>query len=110
MIGVQAGTIYETQMRKLRRSYRSYGTLDALTEAVIAGEVDLMLAAMPPGAEAFLTGEAGLVQKGSESIPDLGTAMVICKGNEELKQRIDAALQAMLRDGTLDEISRDWFQ
>ncbi|MEO8531034.1 MAG: transporter substrate-binding domain-containing protein [Deltaproteobacteria bacterium] len=104
LIGVQSGTIFEMQMQKMGRKYRAYATAEAMGDALVAGEVDLVLGAS--NLDILQSGE--FVSKGSESIPDLGTAMAICKGNE-IKTKIDMALREMMADGTLDAITNRWF-
>jgi ABC-type amino acid transport substrate-binding protein len=108
-VGVQSGTIYESHLLKLGRSVVAFVTSDEQAEALISGEVDLILGPLDPATEMRLTNELGMVYHGAETVPDLGTAMAICKGNTELKDRIDTALQAMRTDGTLDAITDRWF-
>ena len=109
LIGVQAGTIFESFVASNQLSYQSYPTIDELIEAAIAGEVELLLSSMPHEQRLALTGSHGFIEKGSATIPDQGTAMAVCKGNDELKGRIDTALKAMMLDGTLETISERWF-
>jgi len=105
LIGVQSGTIFEMQMRKLGRRYLSFPTAEAMGDALLAGQVDLVLG----GTQLDLIGNGDIVSMGSETIPDLGTAMAICKGNTGLKTSIDTALREMMADGTLDAITSRWF-
>ena len=107
--GVQAGTIYETHLRKLGRNLVEYSTSDEQVAGLLAGEVDLILGPLPVAVEEKLTTGQGMVYHDVETVPDQGTAMAICKGNEALKTRIDKALQEMTADGTLDAITDRWF-
>jgi polar amino acid transport system substrate-binding protein len=109
VIGVQSGTIYETHLRKLGRIFVEFGTADQQAEALVAGQVDLILGPLPLAVEQRLTQQDGMVYHDAETVPDLGTAMAVCKGNIELKARIDNALQEMEADGTLDAITERWF-
>ena len=108
-IGVQSGTIFESFVQNEHLSYRSYLTIDSLIAGAVAGEFDLLLSSLPQSDRSRLTNENGFVEKGSATIPDHGTAMAVCKGNTELKGRIDTALKAMMLDGTLETISDRWF-
>jgi polar amino acid transport system substrate-binding protein len=107
--GVQSGTIYETHLRKLGRAFIEYSTSDEQVAGLLAGEVDLILGPLPVAVEEKLTGQQGMVYHDLETVPDQGTAMAICKGNIELKARIDNALQEMTADGTLNAITDRWF-
>lgn len=106
---VQSGTIYETHLRKLGRTFIEFSTSDEQVAALLAGQVDLILGPLPIAVEEKLTSEQGMVYHDVETVPDQGTAMAICKGNHELKTRIDKVLQDMTADGTLDAITKRWF-
>jgi ABC-type amino acid transport substrate-binding protein len=38
----------------------------------------------------------------------MGIAMAVCKGNSALLTQLNAALNAMLQDGTIDEFAARW--
>jgi polar amino acid transport system substrate-binding protein len=42
-------------------------------------------------------------------IPDDGIAMAVCRGNTELLDSLNAALDAMRTDGTLAALEDRWF-
>lgn len=103
-IGVQSGTIQEAYARDKGWNSRPYGTPGAVIAALLAGEVDLAFGAF--------TEEVGaspdILPLYEETVPDMGTAMAVCRGNQPLLTQLNAALEAMIEDGTIDEISARW--
>lgn len=107
-VGVQSGTIFEDHLRATGRSFARFGTEDEMLDALVAGRVDLAFGAFTGNRAGRLVAEAGFDWLWSEEVPDLGLAMAVCKGNDALLQRVDAALTGMLSDGTIDEIAARW--
>lgn len=110
-IGVQSGTVHEAHLRRMGYSYTAFPTESQVLEAVAAGRVGLALGPFQSRADihAFATAE-GLEFLYSELIPDDGVAMAVCKGNTDLLGRLDGALDAMRRDGTLASLENRWFE
>lgn len=107
-IAVQSGTIYESHLRATARRFFSLPTEAAVLDALRAGAADLAF-----GAFNAATGDALLAGQGygflyPEPLPDLGTAMAVCKGHRELLDLLNAALSGMIADGTLDDIAVRW--
>lgn len=107
-IGVQSGTIHEDHLRATGRTPRSYGTEGEVLDALEAGEIDLAFGSFNDARVGQMVESAGIEWLWSEEVPDLGTAMAVCKGNDALLRQLDAALAAMLADGTIDEIAGRW--
>ncbi len=107
-VGVQSGTIYEDHLRKTGRRYARFGTEGEVLDALEAGMVDLAFGIFTGDRPDRLVAEDGFDWLWSEDVPDEGTAMALCKGNEALLRQIDAALAGMLADGTIDEIAGRW--
>lgn len=107
-IAVQSGTIYEAHLRATTRQYVSLSTEAAVLEALRAGAADLAFGAFNDAVGDALVGELGYEFQYPEPLPDLGTAMAVCKGNRALLDIVNAALSDMIADGTLDEISDRW--
>jgi ABC-type amino acid transport substrate-binding protein len=103
-IGVQSGTIHETHARSLGWNSFSYGTGTDFVTALRAGSVDLAFGALTNEIAAY----PEIQRLFAEDIPDLGTAMAVCRENDALLSKINAALQAMLDDGTIDAITARW--
>lgn len=110
LIGVQSGTVHESHLRGLGYSFRSYATEPQVLEALVQGETDLALGPFSTrGDLAAFIQENGLEFLYSETIPDEGIAMAVCKGNTQLLDSLNAALDAMRADGTLEMIESRWF-
>ena len=107
-IAVQAGTIHEAHLRATGRDFRSFGTQDAVVDALRTGQVDLAFGIYDAGRLATLRATAGIDVRSSERVAHGGTAMAVCKGNDALLHQLDAAIAGMLSDGTIDEIAGRW--
>ena len=107
-IAVQSGTIQEQHLFDTRRRYVALPNEVAVLEALVQGRADLALGAFNSDASDPMINEKGYDFLYSEDIFDAGTAMAVCKGNDILREKLDAALSAMIDDGTLDEISARW--
>lgn len=103
-VGVQSGTIQEAHARDLGWQVTSYGTPAAVIAALKAGRVDLAFGSF----DAEIAAEPTLFALYQEDVPDLGTAMAVCRGNTALLDPINAALQSMIDDGTIDEFTARW--
>lgn len=102
-IGVQSGTIQESHARKKGWNAYSFATEKDVLNALREGKVDLVF-----GAYANVTDATDILPLYDEEVPDLGTAMAVCHGNQALLTQLNAALEAMLSDGTIDEITARW--
>lgn len=103
-IGVQSGTIHDSHARGKGWDVQRFGTGADVIAALNAGQIDLAFGALAPEIESH----PGIAALYSEDIPDLGTAMAVCRGNSGLLSRINTALKAMQADGTIDEITARW--
>lgn len=103
-IGVQSGTIQESHARAEGWNSMPFASPRAVIDALLAGTVDLAF-----GAFSEETVEIDdILPLYEEQVPDMGTAMAVCRGNTALLARLNAALEAMLADGTIDEITARW--
>jgi ABC-type amino acid transport substrate-binding protein len=103
-VGVQSGTIQEGHARKRGWNAFSYATEADVIGALLAGKVDLAFGAYAEESD----GSADILPLYEEEVPDMGTAMAVCRGNQALLTQLNAALDAMLKDGTIDEITARW--
>jgi polar amino acid transport system substrate-binding protein len=107
-IAVQSGTIYESHLRDTARQFSSFPTEAEVLQALRAGLADLAYGAFNDATGDALIAEQGYQFLYPEPLPDLGTAMAVCKGNHDLLDMVNAALSEMIADGTLDEIADRW--
>lgn len=103
-IGVQSGTIHDSHARAKGWKVQAFGTGADVIAALDAGKIDLAFGALTNETQ----GRADLSPLFDQDIPDLGTAMAVCQGNDRLLTKINTALEAMQADGTIDEITERW--
>lgn len=108
-IGVQSGTIHETHLRKTGRPFRAYRSETALFDALLAGKIDLAYGPFNSKGRAEFFADNGIEMVLEETLPSDGVAMVVCQGNDDLREKLDRAITDMQNDGTLDEMSGRWF-
>lgn len=103
-VAVQSGTIQHSHARDAGWNVLPFGSPAEVVDAVVAGKADLAFGAF----EAETAGRADIMPLYEEEVPDMGTAMAVCRGNEPLLTQLNAALEAMIEDGTIDEITARW--
>lgn len=110
-IAVEAGTIHEAWLRQEGLNFQSYGSEVAALSAVAEGKADLAFGPFTQRADlsAHIEGR-GLDHLYEVEVPDEGTGMALCKGNEPLLSQINSTLDAMTEDGTLGALNDRWFQ
>jgi polar amino acid transport system substrate-binding protein len=111
MTAVQSGTMQEAHLRHMGYRHLSFTTEPEVLQALQSGKVDLALGPFETRQEIRdFVAEHGLDFLYSETIPDEGVAMAVCKGNETLLTTLNAALEGILRDGTLASLENRWFE
>jgi polar amino acid transport system substrate-binding protein len=110
MTAVQSGTVHHNLLRKTGRRHISFATEAEVMAALAEGSVDLAFGPFEsrPDMDAVI-GEKGYEYLYSDLLPDDGIAMAVCKGNADLLDSLNAALKAMLADGTLEDLENRWF-
>lgn len=103
-IAVQSGTIQADHARTKGWTTLPFATPTDSLAAVATGRADLAFGAF--GAEVADFSDLG--PQYNEEVPDLGTAMAVCRGNTGLLTQLNDALNAMTRDGTIDAIAERW--
>ena len=108
---MQSGTVHESHLRRLGLRHLAFATEPQVLAALSEGRVDLALGPFQNRGDldpVFLGN--GFDYLYSDLIPDDGVAMAVCKGNGDLLDALDSALDAMRRDGTLATIENRWFE
>ncbi|SCB36402.1 transporter substrate-binding domain-containing protein [Rhizobium hainanense] len=117
-IGVQTGTTHEQVIRAHfpDADVRVYDRPDQIADDLVAGRIDAGL--MERSAWEPLVKDRGadkLVYAGpllaSADFPEFGKGQGVAmgKGKTELKTKVDGAVDAMLKDGTVKTIAEKWF-
>jgi len=110
MVAVQSGTVHEAHLRDLGYSYIPYPTEPQVLAAIAEGRVDLALGPFETREDVQAFADAnGLEYLYTEMIPDDGVAMAVCRGNTDLLDGLNAALDAMRADGTFEILEDRWF-
>lgn len=118
VVGVQSATIHENFLRDNFGDIveiQTYGSQEEANLDMIAGRVDLLLADSVALDEGFLQTEGG----GDYEFvgPDYndpkwfgsGAGIAVRKGEDELREKLNAALAQILEDGTYKEINDKYF-
>lgn len=103
-VAVQSGTIQHGHARDRGWDVLPFGTPGEVVGAVAAGKADLAFGAF----EAEAAAAPDILPIYEEEVPDMGTAMAVCRGNTALLTQLNTALGAMIEDGTIDEITARW--
>lgn len=103
-VAVQSGTIQHSYARDAGWNILPFGSPAEVVGAVVAGKADLAFGAF----ETETAGLPDILPLYEENVPDMGTAMAVCRGNEPLLTQLNTALKAMIEDGTIDEITARW--
>jgi polar amino acid transport system substrate-binding protein len=111
LTGVQSGTMQEAHLRAMGYRHVAYPTEAEVLSALRAGAVELALGPFETRQEIrdFIAAN-GFDFLYSDLIPDDGVAMAVCRGNGDLLDALDSALDAMRRDGTLASLENRWFE
>lgn len=108
-IGVQRGTIHADFLRAMGRDLVEFASTEAMLAALMRRDVDLVFTSDLVLREAFETRYPGLRRVGEDLIPSGDTAIALGKGRDALRARIDAAMQQLRDDGTIDALEARWF-
>lgn len=108
-IAVQKGTIHEDHLIAQGRRVIPFTTMGAALKAVLDGKADLVF-----GSHEFLRSKVTRTSRsltiiGEEEIMALGAAIAFRPSGTALRDRFNAALRALDKDGTLTRLNRKWF-
>lgn len=111
MVAVQSGTVHEAHLQSLGHPHSVFSTEAEVLEALRSGRADLALGPFETRQDIaeFVTAN-GFEFLYSDIIPDSGVAMAVCKGNTDLLDSLNAALDGMRVDGTLQALETRWFE
>ena len=119
IIGVQASTVHADYVEKYfgptAAEVKIYQTQDEANSDLAAGRIDA-IQADSIAMDAFLASEAGAAccdLKGAvaddPAILGLGVGAGVRKGQDELREKINAAIAKVIADGTYDTITANYF-
>ncbi len=118
ILGVQVATIHadyaQTHFGDAVDELRSYQTQDEANQDLVAGRIDATQADSLAMAE-FLESDAGACCEIKGAVPDdpsilgRGVGVGLRKGDDELREKFNTGIAAILENGTYDEISSRYF-
>ena len=109
-IAVQKGTLHESYLRAQGLSYATYPTESATLQALTEGAADLAFGPFSARPDLDPLFDAhGIAPLYDVMLGDEGTAIAVCKGNDDLLALLNAAIAAMEADGTLADLESRWF-
>ena len=111
LIGVQSGTVHEAFLRREGLRHLAFPTEGQVLSALASGRIDLALGPFQTRTdlEEMIVGN-GFEFLYSDLIHDEGVGMAVCKGNIDLLDTLNAALDSMRADGTLETLENRWFE
>jgi len=110
LTAVQSGTVHEAHLRDHSYRYLSFATEPEVLEALRLGQAELALGPFQTRDDiADFAAQHGFEFLYSDLLLDDGVGMAVCQGNQALLGKLNAALTAMLADGTIAAIERRWF-
>ena len=117
VVGLQRGTIHQCYMEKAFPDVelKLYGTQEEVFLDLAAGRIDAQISDSIQALEGFLSKDegAGYAFLGGDQF-DLechgeGAGIAVRKGEDELRQNLNAAIQAIRKDGTYKTINDEYF-
>jgi polar amino acid transport system substrate-binding protein len=110
-VAVQSGTVQAAHLREMGYDHVVFPTEPQVLQELVDGKVDLALGPFETREDirAFIV-DHGFDYLYAETILDDGVGMAVCRGNIDLLDALNAALDAMRRDGTLASLENRWFE
>ena len=117
-VGVQRGTIHQCYMEKVfpDTELRLYGTQEEVFLDLSAGRIDAQISSSIQAEEGFLNTDAGQGYEfvgGDQFLLEChgeGAGIAVRKGEDDLRESINAAIKAIRDDGTYQEINSKYFK
>lgn len=108
-IGVVAQSTYDTAAQEYTDDIKYYNSdVVALKDLTVEGRLDAVITADVVGFEAIANGME--IKEVGAPLWIEQAAVAVRQEDEQLLEEINAALQAIIDDGTYEEISNKWFQ
>ncbi len=109
VIGVQTGTVHQEWLIQTGRTVQGYPTQEDAIKALLSRRVDLVFGSSSYMQHAFETDYPQLRLVATEEFPSSGASVAVNKMNPALLEQVNAILQRMMDDGSLESIQNRWF-
>lgn len=109
-IAVQVSTKHASILQNQGRAFHAYPTVEATVNAVLSGDVDMIFGSL--GVLENLRAQSDFKLKILKKVetPVDQTAIAFRKSDVELRQKLNAAIDEMIRDGSLKKPNDTWFR
>ncbi|MEO1132727.1 MAG: basic amino acid ABC transporter substrate-binding protein [Cyanobacteria bacterium J06639_1] len=110
LIGVQLGTTGDLEASKITSdgNVKRYQTIDLAMAALAQGDVDGVIADAPTSADIIGKEFEGKLEIVGEPFTTEFYGLAIQQATPEITEAFDAAIAALIEDGTLAEIAEEW--
>ena len=111
-IGVQGATIQHAYVQEhfaANNTIQSYATADQAMADLLGGNLDVILADSGY-LEPIIAGNPAIAFSGPDVLIGGGVGIGLRKADDELEQKLNAAIRSVKEDGTLDTLIAKWFE
>lgn len=108
-VGAQVATIHAAYLSQSGARLREYAATPELVDAVLTGAVDAALVSAAVARESAASHPGLLTVAGPALMLDGGVGIGVREGDGWLRERLNRAIAAMQRDGSLNALIRKWF-
>jgi polar amino acid transport system substrate-binding protein len=111
-IGAQRGTILNTYVDQhfaTGNTIKTYETIDQAMADLVGGNLDMVLAD-PASVERIVDGSADIAFVGPEVLVGDGVGVGLRKQDDDLEAKLNAAIDEVKKDGSLDALIAKWFE
>lgn len=111
-VGVQGGTIqagYVQETFGANNTIKAYSTADQALADLNAGNLDVILADASYVSDVLAGSEGSLEKVGPDIMLGNGIGIGLRKADDELEGKLNAAIDEMKKDGSLDDLIVKWF-
>ena len=108
-VAVQTATVQSDYLEGRVASLQEYPLAEDTIAAVLNGEADSTFASISYLQDIVAGSDGALAFVGPEVPLDKGTGIGVREGDDELRQKLDEAIEEMKQDGSLDNLIRKWF-
>jgi polar amino acid transport system substrate-binding protein len=109
VIGVQEGTTYADWLASTGRAVQPYSSNEDALQALLRREIEAVFLSSSYYQHAFETDWPQLRLIGSEEFPTAGTSVAVRKDKTDILDRINAILNELQADGTIQSLQDKWF-
>ena len=108
-IAAQVATLQAEYLSQAGGSLREYGLAEELVSAVLNGDVDAALVDSEFANDSLAANDGKLTILGPEVILSVGAGIGVREGDDELREKLNGAIESMKEDGSLNGLIEKWF-